>query len=113
MRSCTLAVSLVLAAAAAAGVLRAQPPDVEAVVDKARDYVAAYEHDFVGVVAEELYRQDARGGATTSPRRFPVGVRSQRGNLKFDVRLVRAPARDPWQECFPGFGVDGKPVPNP
>ncbi len=110
MRSCTLAVSLVLAAAAAAGVLRAQPPDVEAVVDKARDYVAAYEHDFVGVVAEELYRQDARGGATVSPSGFPVEVRSQRRDLKSDVLLVRAPAGDRWQQFRDVFDVDGKPV---
>src|SRR5258706_15565551 len=97
MRSCTLAVSLVLAAAAAAGVLRAQPPDVEAVVDKARDYVAAYEHDFVGVVAEELYRQDARGGATVRPRRVPIAGPCQRP----DPTTLGPLLREPGGGCLP------------
>jgi hypothetical protein len=51
----------------------AQTPDVDAVLDKAAEYVSAYKRDFVGVVADETYRQDVRGGRTgTDPRGFPL-----------------------------------------
>jgi hypothetical protein len=103
-------VVFLVAAAGAVTSLRAQPPDVEAVVDKAREYVAAYERDFVGVVAEEAYRQDVKGGTTVSPAGFPVDVRGQRRDLKSDVLLVRAPAGDRWQQFRDVFEVDGKPV---
>ena len=110
MRSCTPAVGILIAAAAAVAVLRAQAPDVEAVLDKARDYVAAYEHDFVGVVAEESYRQDVKGGTMTDARGFPIETRGQRRDLRSDVLLVRAPAGDRWQQFRDVFEVDGTPV---
>jgi len=103
LRLCLLALPTLVTA-------RAQPPDLDSVVDKARDYVAAYEHDFVGVVAEEAYRQDAKGGTTSDVRGFPIEARSQRRDLKSDVLLVRAPAGDRWQQFRDVFEVDGKPV---
>jgi hypothetical protein len=110
MRSFVPVAVFLIATATAVASLRAQPPDVEAVVDKARDYVAAYERDFVGVVAEEAYRQEAKGGTRESAAGFPVEVRSQRRDLKSDVLLVRAPAGDRWQQFRDVFEVDGKPV---
>jgi hypothetical protein len=107
MWSCARIVIVLVAAAAS---LRAQPPDLEAVLDKARDYVVMYERDFVGVVAEEAYRQEAKGGTRESPSGFPVELRSQRRDLKSDVLLVRAPAGDRWQQFRDVFEVDGKPV---
>src|SRR6266571_617399 len=41
--------------------LKAQPPDVDAMLEKAADYVDVYKRDFVGVVADESYRQEVIG----------------------------------------------------
>ena len=59
-------------------------------------YVAAYERTFVGVVAEETYRQEVRGIAGTDSRGFAAEARGQRRDLKSDMLLVRAPAGDGW-----------------
>ena len=88
----------------------AQTPDVDAVLDKAGDYVAAYERAFLGVVAEETYRQEVRGLAGTDPRGFAAEARGQRRDLKSDMLLVRAPAGDRWMQFRDVFEVDGKPV---
>jgi hypothetical protein len=88
----------------------AQTPDLEDVLDKAGDYVAAYERTFVGVVAEETYRQDVRGVAGVDPRGFALEGRGQRRDLKSDILLVRAPGGDRWMQFRDVFEVDGKPV---
>ena len=88
----------------------AQTPDVDVVLDKAGDYVAAYERTFVGVVAEETYRQEVRGATGADPRGFPAEARGQRRDLKSDMLLVRAPAGDRWIQFRDVFEVDGKPV---
>jgi hypothetical protein len=91
--------------------LRAQPQDVDAILDKASDYVVLYERTFVGVVAEETYRQQVRGARTgTDLRGFPIEAPSQRRDLRSDVLLVRAPAGDRWFQFRDVFEVDGKPV---
>src|SRR5262245_2235410 len=90
--------------------LRAQSPQVAAIVDKAADYVAGYTRDFVGVVAEETYRQDVQGARGTDPRGFPIEGSRQKRELKSDVLLVRAPAGDQWMQFRDVFEVDGKPV---
>jgi hypothetical protein len=88
----------------------AQTPEVDAVLDKAGDYVAAYERTFVGVVAEETYRQEVRGVGRPDQRGFAVEGRSERRDLKSDMLLVRAPAGDRWIQFRDVFEVDGKPV---
>ena len=115
--TCRLPIALVLVAAACVTTpLLAQPPGpggdeaLEAVLDKAAAYVADYTRDFVGVVAEETYRQEARGRAGTDQRGFAVEAQSQRRDLKSDVLLVRAPAGDRWIQFRDVFEVDGKPV---
>ena len=50
----------------------AQTAEVDVVLDRAGDYVAAYERTFVGVVAEETYRQEVRGITGTDSRGFPA-----------------------------------------
>src|SRR5258708_13520957 len=100
----------VLAVFLAAVPALAQTADVDAVLDKAGDYAAAYERTFVGVVAEETYRQEARGIAGTGQRGFAAEARGQRRDLKSDLLLVRAPAGDRWMEFRDVFEVDGKPV---
>jgi hypothetical protein len=89
----------------------AQAPDqLDAVLDKAGDYVTTYERTFVGLVAEETYRQDARGRSSTDSRGFAVEAPTQRRDLRSDLLLVRAPAGDRWIEFRDVFEVDGKPV---
>jgi hypothetical protein len=89
----------------------AQAPAVESILEKAAEYVAAYKRDFVGVVADETYRQDVRGGRIgTDLRGFPVDAPGQKRELKSDVLLVRAPDGDRWMQFRDVFEVDGKPV---
>jgi hypothetical protein len=105
MKLLRLLVVLVVATAALA-----QTPEVDAVLDKAGDYVATYERTFVGVVAEETYRQELRGIGGTDQRGFALEARAQRRDLKSDMLLVRAPAGDRWIQFRDVFEVDGKPV---
>jgi hypothetical protein len=100
----------ILAVLLAATPLLAQTPELDAVLDKAGDYVATYERTFVGVVAEETYRQDARSVGRTDQRGFATEGARQRRDLKSDVLLVRAPAGDRWIQFRDVFEVDGKPV---
>src|SRR4051812_26199276 len=86
------------------------PEPLDAILDLAGDYVAAYEKNFVGVVAEETYRQEVRGIGGTDPRGFPVEARGVRRDLKSDMLLVRAAAGDRWMQFRDVFEVDGKPV---
>jgi hypothetical protein len=88
----------------------AQTPELDTVLDKAGDYVTTYERTFVGLVAEETYRQDARGRSSTDSRGFAVEAPTQRRDLRSDLLLVRAPAGDRWIEFRDVFEVDGKPV---
>ena len=80
MASCIAALPAVVAALAVP--VHAQPPDVDALLEKAADYVAAYERAFVGVVAEEAYRQEARGRAGSDARGFAVEAPTQRRKLR-------------------------------
>jgi hypothetical protein len=100
----------VLAVLLAAVPALAQMPDLDEVLDKAADYVTTYERTFVGVVAEESYRQDVRGVAGVDQRGFAFDSRGQRRDLKSDMLLVRAPAGDRWMQFRDVFEVDGKPV---
>jgi hypothetical protein len=99
-----------VAAIVATRSFEAQSPDVEVILDKAADYVADYTRDFVGIVAEESYRQEVRGAPERDLRGFPVDGASHKRDLKSDVLLVRAPAGDRWMQFRDVFQVDGKPV---
>src|SRR5690242_16197325 len=97
--------------ALAAGAAAAQSTDQGALLDEVSDYVAAYERTFVGVVAEETYRQEVKPArAGTDARGFPIESRSERRDLKSDVLLVRAPAGDRWMQFRDVFEVDGRAV---
>ena len=100
-----------LLAAVIGATARAQPPDLEALLDKASEYVAEYEQTFVGIVAEETYHQTVKGGRIgTDVRGFPIEAPSERRDIKSDVLLVRAPAGNRWIQFRDVFDVDGKPV---
>jgi hypothetical protein len=100
----------VLLAAAAGALAGAQAPELDELLDKAGDYVDAYEKTFVGVVAEESYRQQVRIPGGRDLRGFLADATVQRRDLKSDVLLVRAPAGDRWIQFRDVFEVDGKPV---
>ena len=108
-RACTAG----LAAAFAIGtaVLAAQPPELDDLLDKAADYVAGYKRNFAGVVADETYRQEARGGPRgTDLRGYPVEGPRQKQDLKADVLFVRAPDAEVWMQFRDVYEVNGKPV---
>ena len=101
-----LAASIALATGA-----RAQPPELDDLLDKAADYVAGYKRDFIGVVADELYRQEVRDAPRAANQRmFPVEGPRQVRNLRADVLFVRAPGADYWMQFRDVYEVDGKPV---
>jgi hypothetical protein len=90
---------------------RAQPPDVDAVLEKAADYISSYKRDFVGIVAEETYRQTVTGlPERRDARGFPVDGVRQRRDLKSDILYVRTPDGDRWLQFRDVFEVDRKPV---
>ena len=84
--------------------------DLDDLLDKATDYVATYSRDFVGVVAEETYRQEVHGRSRTDVRGFPIEGARQTRELKSDMLLVRAPAGDRWLQFRDVFEIDGKAV---
>jgi len=100
-----------LAAAFAIGTaIFAQPPELDDVLDKAADYVAGYKRDFAGVVADESYRQEARGPRGTDLRGYPVDGPRQKQDLKSDVLFVRAPGAEVWMQFRDVYEVNRKPV---
>jgi hypothetical protein len=100
-----LAASFMMAAAG-----QAQPPDLDDLLDKTADYVVSYKHDFVGIVADETYRQEVRDTRGTDLRGFPVEASRQKRDLKSDVLFVRTPDADYWLQFRDVYEVDGKPV---
>jgi len=102
--------ALGFALAGFSALVSAQPPEVAAIVDKAADYVAGYTRDFVGIVAEETYRQEVKSPPQTDARGLAQDGPRQKRDLKSDVLLVRAPAGDRWMQFRDVFEVDGKPV---
>jgi hypothetical protein len=108
-RACTAGLAAAFAIGTAA--LAAQPPELDELLDKAADYVAGYKRDFAGVVADETYRQEARGGPRgTDLRGYPVEGPRQKQDLKADVLFVRAPGADVWMQFRDVYEVNGEPV---
>ena len=100
-------------AAIVAALLAVQAPDLpllDDVLDKVTDYVTVYTRDFIGVVAEETYKQEVRSPGGRDLRGFPTEGQRQSRTLKSDMLLVRAPAGDRWLQFRDVFDVDGKPV---
>jgi hypothetical protein len=96
----------------AAAVLRAQEPTLDVVLGRAADYVAQYQQQLRGLVAEETYRQNMM--VTSSARAIGPGARSRQTRegreLKSDLLLVKLGDENFWMQFRDVFEVDRKPV---
>jgi len=105
----------VIAALAGAGLPAVQAPSTEAValesvITRAGAYVVAYRQNFIGVVAEERYRQDSVAKTTFDTRGLAREGDSVRRDTRADVLLVQTPGSDQWVEFRDVFEVDGRAV---
>jgi hypothetical protein len=101
--------AVVLSVALAAPVA-AQPSTLDAVVDRAGAYVAGFERQLSGIVAEERYVQDVLAATTRRGQgRGPLQSR-RRTELRSDLLLVRPGGARSWTEFRDVFEADGVPV---
>jgi hypothetical protein len=102
----------VVAMVLATGVLGAQEPTLEFVLGHAADYVARYQQQLRGLVAEETYRQNVM--LTTAGRPIGPGTRGRQTRegrqLKSDLLLVQLGGENFWMQFRDVFEVDRKPV---
>jgi hypothetical protein len=88
--------------------ISAQPSALDTILVRSGAYVAEFQRQLSGVVAEERYVQDVRypfaGGIRSSP--FRVTHRE----LKSDLLMVKPVGGDRWLQFRDVFDVDGKPV---
>jgi hypothetical protein len=90
---------------------RAQEPTLATVLERAADYVTAFQRQLSGVVAEETYTQDIRDQlpSGTTPR-APMRNTPTHRQLKSDLLLVKPEKADRWIQFRDTFEVDGHPV---
>ena len=96
----------VLIASLAIAPVSAQEPALELVLDRAAKYVAEFQRQLSGVVAEEQYVQDVRYPSGASRPNLAPSHRE----LKSDLLLVKPAGVDRWLQFRDVFEVDGKPV---
>jgi len=104
--------ALTLAAAIAAGgwSAHAQEPSLATVLERAGDYVATFQRQLSGVVAEETYIQDVREPPMGTVPRAPMRTGPMHRELKSDLLLVKPEKADRWIQFRDVFEVDGHPV---
>ena len=95
----------------AVAVVSAQEPALDVVMARAADYVARYQTQLRGLVAEEHYRQNLMSLGEMRPG---PGARSRQARegreLKSDLLLVKLAGEDSWMQFRDVFEVDRKPV---
>ena len=99
------------------GVASAQslmPPDAQRalmpVLERAAAYVADYEANFAGVVAEEDYTQQTFGPPQFNSNGMLTSSRTGRRRLRSDLLIVKPNGADRWVQFRDVFEVNGKPV---
>jgi hypothetical protein len=99
------------AAMLAVAVVSAQDPTFEVVMSRAADYVARYQAQLRGLVAEEHYRQNLMplAGRGVGPGARARQTREGR-ELKSDLLLVKTGDENFWMQFRDVFEVDRKPV---
>ena len=82
----------------------AQEPDLNTVLARVAAYVADYQKQLVGIVAEEHYRQNVQNTsrAGRNSRQFR--------ELRSDVLMVKLPDEERWLQFRDVFEMDRKPV---
>jgi len=113
------AVAALIVASSAVVVLAAREATLDEVLARAAAYVAEYQKQLQGIVAEESYRQNmmstaparfaGSGAPTTASRARAFGDRQGR-ELKSDLLLVKLGDNDFWMQFRDVFEVDRKPV---
>ncbi|HEX8027794.1 MAG TPA: hypothetical protein VF491_05000 [Vicinamibacterales bacterium] len=113
------AVAALGVAVSAVAVLAARDATLDEVLARAAAYVAQYQKQLQGIVAEETYRQNmmstaparfaGSGAPTTANRSRATGGREGR-ELKSDLLLVKLSDSDFWMQFRDVFEVDRKPV---
>jgi hypothetical protein len=102
----------IVAAMLAVAVVSAQDPTFDVVMSRAADYVARYQAQLRGLVAEEHYRQNMMSMA--SGRSVGPGARARQSRegreLKSDLLLVKTGDENVWMQFRDVFEVDRKPV---
>ena len=93
---------------AAHGSASAEEPTLLDVLARAGAYVAEFQRQLSGIVAEEHYIQDARPGVQQSLRMTIPSVSHR--ELKSDLLLVRPDGTDRWIQFRDVFEVDGRLV---
>jgi hypothetical protein len=105
------ALTLAIAVAAGGWPAHAQEPSLATVLERAGDYVAGFQRQLSGVVAEETYVQDVREPiATGTVPRAPMRTGPMHRELKSDLLLVKPERADRWIQFRDVFEVDGHPV---
>jgi hypothetical protein len=111
----------VVIALAAAGRAAAQKPALADVLERAGKYVAGFERQFSGIVAEEQYVQEVltftkrRGCSSNATYSSVLNCQGQlvspvRTELRSDLLLVRPAGAAGWSEFRDVFEADGRPV---
>jgi len=104
-----LAIIVTAAAVLASGAVQAQEPTLADVLSRAGAYVAMFQRQLSGVVAEESYVQDVHEAPQLVGRpQLQAGVGHRA--LKSDLLLVKPEKADRWIQFRDVFEVDGKPV---
>jgi hypothetical protein len=102
VRACA---TLILAAAVARIAPAQADPALADVLIKAANYVAGYQKDLRGIVAEETYVQNV-----TMPRGRDGRINREGRQLKSDLLLVKLGDQERWLQFRDVFEVDRKPV---
>jgi hypothetical protein len=108
---CIRALTVAVAVAAGGWSAHAQEPSLATVLERAGDYVASFQRQLSGVVAEETYIQDVREPMPTGTvPRAPMRTGPMHRELKSDLLLVKPERADRWIQFRDVFEVDGHPV---
>ena len=107
---CIAALTLATAIAAGGWPAHAQEPSLATVLERAGDYVASFQRQLSGVVAEETYIQDVREPPMGTVPRAPLRSGPMHRELKSDLLLVKPERADRWIQFRDVFEVDGHPV---
>jgi hypothetical protein len=105
------AFAAIIVVALSAGPRAAQEPTLDSVLARAAEYVAQYQKQLRGLVAEETYRQNMMVNTASRIGPSARGRQTREGReLKSDLLLVKLGDENFWMQFRDVFEVDRKPV---